>query len=133
MPEKCLFPGCCRYGEKNGYCVGHRIYANGVEVKVPKEVNKVSDKRKKDNEMLKTMYPAFLAKHKKCQIASPVCTGKATVVHHSEGRSQDKLLNVKTWMASCPACNSWVEQNHFQAEQMGVKISRHKKQNNEKE
>lgn len=26
----CAFPNCNRHAEKNGYCVGHRIYAKGA-------------------------------------------------------------------------------------------------------
>ncbi len=39
MAEVCKFPACKRVAEKNGYCVGHRIYApkssNEKEVKYP--------------------------------------------------------------------------------------------------
>lgn len=128
MAEKCLFPGCQRYGEKNGYCIGHRIYASGVEVKMPKEPKKESDNQKDIKKALKTAYPVFLKRRPNCEVKSPECTKKATVVHHKKGRGKNEVLDQSTWMASCERCNSWVEQHHAEAEQMGAKVSRHKKQ-----
>ena len=124
---ECLFPGCKRHPQNNNYCIGHRDFASGVSVKVPKELNKVSEKRKNINQALKTIYPSVLAKHPKCEVKSPECTKIATVIHHTKGRGPNEILDQSTWMASCERCNGWVEENHAKAEEMGVKKSRHKK------
>ena len=94
---------------------------------MPKEPNKESEKQKDIKKALKSAYPAFLLRNPLCQIGSPVCTKKATVVHHNQGRGINEVLNQATWMACCPPCNAWVEQHHAEAEQMGAKVSRHKK------
>lgn len=123
----CEFPTCSTHaiaGKK--YCVPHnRIYGT-VEIKVPKEIKKESAKTKDAKKELKKLYPRFLAKNKRCQIKSPVCTKKATCVHHTQGRGEAELLDQKTWKASCEACNGYVEQNHAWAEERGSKVSRHK-------
>lgn len=128
MAEKCLFPGCPRYGQKNGYCVAHsRVYASGVAVSMPKETNKVSDKMKEIKKALKSLYPAFLKSRPVCRIKSPVCTHKADVVHHDSGRGADKILDQSTWVECCAACNSYVEQHDNWAREKGFKKSRHQK------
>ncbi|MDI3319966.1 hypothetical protein [Pinibacter soli] len=127
MEEQCRFPLCKRHPEKNGYCIGHRIYASGVVVEKQKKVNKESEKQKDIKKALKSAYPAFLAKRPNCEIQSPVCTKKATVVHHTQGRGKNEVLNQGTWMACCERCNGWVEDHHAEAEEKGFKKSRHKK------
>ena len=126
--SECLFPTCKSHAQSNGYCIGHRIYASGVSVKVPKALNKISEKRKDINQALRTIYPSFLAKHPKCEIKSPECTKIATVIHHTKGRGPNEILDQTTWKSSCERCNGWIEENHAKAEEMGVKQSRHKKE-----
>ena len=123
--SNCIFPGCLRFAQSNGYCVNHgRVYASGVSVKKPKEINKVSEKRKDINQALKTIYPLFLAKHPKCEIGSPNCTKDATCIHHTEGRLPSKVLDQTTWKASCYPCNLWVEENDATARELGHKKSK---------
>jgi hypothetical protein len=122
--SECLFPTCKSHAQSNGYCIGHRIYASGVSVKVPKALNKISEKRKDINQALRTIYPSFLAKHSKCEIKSPECTKIATVIHHVEGRLPSKVLDQTTWMASCTRCNIYVEENDGWARDRGFKKSK---------
>lgn len=126
--KNCLFPTCRAHPEKNGYCVYHRIYASGAEVKTLKEIPKRTDTQKEINKLLKQAYPLYLAKKKhKCEIKSPVCTSKATVINHTRGRGKDHVLDESTWQASCSECNLWVEANHAKGEALGAKKTRHSK------
>jgi|GEM_PF-1460718 len=127
MSDKCLFPGCNRHPQKNSYCIGHRIYASGTEVKMPKEPNKVSDKMKDIKKALKSLYPAFLKSRPVCKIKSPVRTHKADVVHHDSGRDADTILDQSTWVECCAPCNGYVEEHDAWARERGFKKSRHQK------
>lgn len=52
----------------------------------------------------------FLSTREVCEIASPVCTYRATVVNHVRGRQTvERLLDDRYWEASCAACNSYIE------------------------
>lgn len=97
------------------------------ERKTPAPISNRSDKMTAIIDQLKKLYPVFLRSHPACEIKSPVCTKKATVVHHSEGRGKNEVLDQRTWMASCTACNGWVEENDAEAREMGAKKSRHAK------
>lgn len=95
--------------------------------KLPKPPNKRSEGQKKIMAELKKLYPVFLAKNKLCVIHGPNCLGVATCVHHSEGRIGDKVLDKKTWVASCEPCNNWCETHHAEAAKKGFKKSKFKK------
>ena len=99
------------------------------KVKAAKAIPKESKKMTSVKAELKKLYTIFLSKRTRCEIKSPECTGKATVIHHVKGRGKDNLMNESTWMASCVRCNGWVEENHAEAVKMGAKQSRHKKNN----
>lgn len=89
-----------------------------------KPLNKKSSKKKAVDKELKKLAPIFLAKHPNCEIKSPVCTGAATIVHHRKGRGKVDVTNVKTFVASCPPCNGWVESNDKKARDQGHKVSK---------
>jgi hypothetical protein len=76
---------------------------------------------------IKPLYEDFLEKKPVCEINSPKCTQMATCVHHTKGRGVAQIMNIKTWKASCNACNGFVETNDEWARQNGHKISRHTK------
>lgn len=92
--------------------------------KFPKPPKVRSDNMKKVVAELKKLYPIFLRKHPKCEIQGPNCTGKATCVHHSEGRLPSKILDQTKWIASCAADNLWCETDHAEAAKKGVKKSK---------
>lgn len=98
MAETCKFPLCKRTAEKNGYCVGHRIYSDTVTVSPPKELPKRSDKQKAIITELKKLYKIFLAKpgNKVCKIKSPVCTKTAVTVNHIRRRGKN-VFNQDKW------------------------------------
>ena len=91
-------------------------------------IKKVSKKMVGLKDQLKRLYPKFLKKKPFCEIKSPVCTKVATVIHHAAGRIGEKLLDQKDWMASCPACNGYVEDNDAWAREHGFKKSKFKKE-----
>jgi len=78
---------------------------------------------------IKPLYVDFLEKKPVCEIHSPVCTQAATCVHHTAGRGVAQIINIKTWKASCDACNCYVEKHDAWAREKGFKISKHTKEN----
>lgn len=128
----CLFPTCKSHPQKNGYCIGHRIYASNTEKKEakeekPKPIAKRSEKMKENVKALKKEYPLFLARpeNKYCQLKMNGCTKVATVVHHTQGREGANLTDQSTWMPSCAHCNIIVEEKDGEARDKGVKKSKH--------
>lgn len=125
----CLFPGCSRHPEKNGYCIGHRIYASThVEKEKPKPIAKRSEKMKETMKSLKKEYALYLAnpENKFCQLKMDAgCTKVASVVHHTEGREGANLTDQSKWMPSCSHCNIQAEAKDGEARDKGVKKSKH--------
>lgn len=66
----------------------------------------------------------FLKTHAKCEIGMDGCTKVATCVHHSAGRTGEKLHDQKDWIASCSNCNLAVEIKDAEAREKGFKKSR---------
>ncbi len=66
----------------------------------------------------------LLPENKKCAIKMKGCTGKAVCVHHTAGRTGDKLLDELDWVASCLNCNLAVELNDKDARDSGMKKTR---------
>lgn len=122
----CNFPGCYVRAEPTGYCIFHKIYSGVVSVKITKAPNKESAKMKEDKKTLKELAKKIIAKHPKCQIKSEKCTGKSECVHNVRGRLKDNLLNEKTLVAACYACNLWVETDTAAAIKKGFKKSKFK-------
>lgn len=85
-----------------------------------------SEKMKGIISALRPLYDKFLADRPICEIRSEDCTGQATCVHHTEGRGVNQILDNSKWKACCSACNLWCETHHAEAEDKGMKVSRHK-------
>lgn len=126
MSTICNFPTCDRKPESTGWCIFHACYSNAVVVKKAKPIKKESDARKEINKQLKKLAPQIIAKHPMCQIKSEKCTGKSECVHHVRGRLKDNILNEKTLLSVCAACNLWCETNTAEAVAKGFKKSRFK-------
>lgn len=99
----------CDYCIKEGY---------GKSPEKKKEVAKKLDQ--KQNKELR-------AKVGKCQINSPVCTGKADGTQHKKGRIGKDLTDLKEKIVSCNPCNVWCEEHPLEAKKLGVAKSRLKK------
>lgn len=83
-----------------------------------------SEKMRGIMEAIKPLYEDFLEEHPICEIRGPQCTGQATCIHHVAGRSIKKVLDKKTWKASCSNCNLHVEIKDAEAREKGHKTSR---------
>lgn len=93
--------------------------------KVPRQpIAKRSAKMKDIMKALKSAYGPYLKAHAVCGINSPDCQGKASCIHHTEGRGIKVVLNQSTWMPACGPCNSWVENHDAEAREKGFKKSR---------
>jgi hypothetical protein len=127
--KTCEFPGCSRHPEKNGYCIGHRIYSNAPVVKEkPKAIPKRSEKMQETMKSLKKDYNIFLAKpeNKLCKLRIDAeCTKQATAVHHLKGRTGKNLTDQHFWLPSCSHCNNQVEKKDAEAREKGLKLSKH--------
>lgn len=121
---KCLFPGCSRHPTQNGFCVNHKGYSNSTEVKVPKGINKRSEKMVQEMKDYKPAMIQYLKTHTSCMIKFDGCTKVATCVHHAAGRIGEKLHDQNDWLASCQNCNLQVEINDAEAREKGFKKSR---------
>lgn len=77
--------------------------------KARKRINPMSEKRKVDAKVYSTLRSVFLESRPECQVKLfDICTGKATDVHHRERRGEN-YLNVKTFVAACRACHTYIE------------------------
>lgn len=95
----------------------------------PKKWKRIKFRSKKQGKTMRILskaYPVFLATRPDCEIRSPVCLGRATVVNHNKGRG-DNVHNQEDWTPCCPPCNGYIEIHHAWAEERGFKMSRHKK------
>lgn len=102
----------------------HPTCLNGIcrrpeTVKKKKPVKKVSDKRAAVNQVYSKQSKEIREARHWCEIKSPVCTGKTEGIHHKKGRGK-YLLSTETFIASCNACNAWVEANPEEAKSLGV-------------
>jgi hypothetical protein len=78
--------------------------------KKPYKIKATSKKRAGQLQEYKTLKEEFLAVNDECQIKVPgICTYSALVIHHTNGRENERLLIVEDWLASCPECNIWIE------------------------
>ncbi len=86
-----------------------------------------SEKRIKEDKEYKRIVKELMAKSKKCEVCSPVCTQVAQGLHHKQKRSPKNLLNKENLMRACNPCNLWIEENPVESEKLGLTISRFKK------
>lgn len=129
----CQIPGCVFHSEKNGYCIRHKFMTSSSsevavkENKPRKEIPKRSEKLKDEMKEYKKEVKIFLSRpeNEMCLIQSPVCTKKATCVHHKKRRGKN-LRNEKYQEPACEPCNLYVEEHPKWAYENGHLISIHK-------
>ncbi len=85
------------------------------------QVNKVSDKRKSENEIYKEKRQEFLLK-RWCEYHGKPCI--PTEVHHAKGRVGTLFLDERYWVALCSEAHTWVENNPNEAKERGLSLSR---------
>lgn len=132
---QCRFPLCKRHAVKDGLCIGHRIYA-GEKITNPtptkkatapkKPIAKKSAKRIKDDAEYKRIVKELHAKSDRCEINSPVCTGKSQGLHHMKKRSPSTLKDPTNLKRSCNRCNLYMEEHPDWAAEKGFSISKYK-------
>lgn len=123
---ECKFPMCTRHAEASGWCLFHAQYSGFTEAKPNKPIKKIADTRKETEKLYKQLSKQLVTKFPDCQVKSPKCTGKSQGCHHTRGRLKDNILNEKTLIPCCNACNGWIEDNHAEAERLGLKKSKFK-------
>lgn len=132
MENQCQFPGCSRFAQKNGYCIGHRIYSNVPPEEKKKALpGKRSEKMKEEMKLYKPQVKAYLARPENefCKINSPVCTGKAECVNHKKRRGGN-LRDERYFEPACGPCNNYIEANTQWALDNGHLIPVHQKEKN---
>jgi len=97
------------------------------EKKEQKPIPKVSEKRKITNREYKRLVKDILGKDGNCKIKSPVCTGKASGLHHLQKRSPKNLTKKGNLIPACSACNLFIETDPEWAKENGFTISKFKK------
>jgi hypothetical protein len=80
-----------------------------------KPVNKVSAKRKVQNEIYSELRRIFLNKNPTCQGQYEGCTYNATDVHHLRGRVGDLFLDTRYWQALCRSCHLHCHDNNIKS------------------
>ncbi len=100
--------------------------------KKPYKIKPIAKKRIKQNEQYAIEREKFLAKNDECQIKAPgICSYSALVIHHTNGRENERLLIVEDWLASCPECNIWIEGEGTEwAYANGIKKHKHRLKEN---
>lgn len=88
--------------------------------KQTKTIATYSPKRLKELAKYRVLRDEYLKDKPYCEIQSPVCTGRTTELHHIKTR-RHHLCDTSVFLASCRACNSYVESNHAWAEERGFK------------
>lgn len=128
MPESCTFPLCKYPQDRGGYCIHHAKHFSGAKVAdKPKPISRESEKRKKLNKEYKAIVKKELGSGKKCEVKSPVCTGKAQGMNHIQKRSAKNLIEKTNLTPCCNACNMYIEEHPCWAKENGHSKSRFEK------
>ena len=91
----------------------------------PKSISPVSKKRQVEMDEYSKKRIAFLALKPFCEAnLVGTCTRTSTDVHHKQGRVAENFLTIRTWMAVCRNCHTWIENNPKEAKELGFSESR---------
>lgn len=82
------------------------------------KINKVSDKKKKEDKIYYALRDVFLSNKPNCELRLPGCFLKSSDVHHVHRRGEN-YLNVKTWMSLCRNCHHYVETHPAESREKG--------------
>jgi len=126
MPKECLKAGCTYHRFGGGYCKMHQWCRDDKKpsqlkrtaLKTPtKPIKKVSIKRTKQNAAYLKKRTAFLD-GKLC----PITGNKATEIHHTNGRENERLLDEEFWLAVTRAGHQYIHANPQWARDNGYLI-----------
>lgn len=121
MPKKCLYVSCDFFVFAKGFCRKHQACRDDKKSTIKRE----SPKRAQINRKLYTPNARlYLQQNPLCQIKiENVCTIYSQGVHHIKGKkSIELLLDERFWMASCNACNLFLETHSAEAKNLGFKL-----------
>jgi hypothetical protein len=99
-----------------------------VEVKVPKEIPKRSEKMQDAMAEYKPQMIAFLKKNPVCKADLSGCKKKAVAVHHQKGRTNELLHDQRYWLPVCVPCHAEIHVQDLMSKQKGLSISKHSKE-----
>lgn len=128
MPN-CNHPTCqgeCRREKKQKkvYHLKRTPIKKNKSYRIPKK----SAKRKQQDKIYAPASRKLRQERPFCELKIPgVCTNWSQGAHHPDGRIGDNYTNVERLMSACNACNSWVEAHPKEAQEMGLKTSKFKK------
>jgi hypothetical protein len=88
----CDFPLCTYPAGHDGYCIHHSKHFGVKEVKVKKGIAKMSAKRIRVHAAYIKMVADMMKVSDRCELRSPVCTGKAQGLDHVQKRSEKNLF-----------------------------------------
>lgn len=87
-------------------------------------MRRLSVKRAAQNRKYLKLRKQFLEDNPICQAGLEGCTIQATTIHHSRGRIQDRLTDVKDFLGCCMNCHGIIENEPIMAKQNGFSKSR---------
>lgn len=88
-------------------------------------ISPVSPKQKKRLAEYAIVRAEYLAHNPVCEARVwKVCAGRATQVHHLQGRIGKNLLDNGKFMAVCDQCHTWIHDNDAEARKRGLLLSR---------
>ncbi len=94
------------------------------KVKAPVRIKKLSDKRSKENTVYLLKRLIFLKENPVCQIKTTGCTGEATQVHHTKGRTGKVLTDERYFKSTCDNCHRYENEHPEWSKENGHSVSR---------
>lgn len=128
---KCEWPTCSDHAlDGKQYCYQHnRVYGKTTPTITAPVVATIPKKNSKtiarDNEYKKIL-KVLLAISDRCELRTPVCTGKAQGLDHVQKRSPINHLDLSNLKRACNACNGYKEDHSAEAKAMGLSKSKFK-------
>ena len=98
------------------------------QIKPAKKVNKISTKRKKQNNEYTQVRVDFLSKYEFCKARLPICTQWASEIHHMKGRIEELITDTSFFLPVCRSCHNWIENHPEESYILGLSL--HRLQNN---
>lgn len=141
MLKICLFEDCDNLTEgQTDHCASHNrairkaekkaikdeekrraAMARHAQTKPPaKKIKPVSTKRAQQMGVYSKLREVWLKKNPVCAC----CGGVAIDCHHMEGRENDLLLKVESWLPVCSGCHREITDNSAWAIEMGYSLKR---------
>lgn len=117
---------CYFHNAKRLYEISKHKRSNRSIHKVAKRVTATKSTSSKERQKeYRRAKAEWMPNHPICEIKqSPHCTGRNDAPHHTRGRIGKFLIDTKWWIASCNACNRWVEEYPKKARELGFSHSR---------